>query len=111
MSCNFIKATVLNEEFQIGRKLYIGKFLSTSLEKKVAKGFTCDKGFLFIIRIKNNENKNYCYNIEKIQVVDEEGKQDNEKEILIEPEIPINNHITYWEKDVAVKHKSLKYQN
>ena len=80
-----VDKSALNEEFQIGRKLYIGKFLSTSLEKKVAKGFTCDKGFLFIIRIKNNETKNYCYNIEKIQVVEEEGKQDNEKEILIIP--------------------------
>ena len=68
-----VDQSALNEEFQIGRKLYIGKFLSTSVDKKIAKGFTCDKGFLFVITIKNNETKNYCYNIEKIPVAEEEG--------------------------------------
>ena len=80
-----VDQSALNEEFKIGRKLYIGKFLSTSVDKEIAKEFIFDKGFLFIITIKNNEAKNYCYNIEQIPVAEEEGKEDNEKEILIIP--------------------------
>ena len=80
-----VDQSALNEEFKIGRKLYIGKFLSTSVDKEIAKEFIFDKGFLFIITIKNNETKNYCYNIEKIPVAEEEGMEDNEKEILIIP--------------------------
>ena len=80
-----VDQSALNEEFQIGRKLYIGKFLSTSVDKEIAKGFIFENGFLFIITIKNNETKNYCYNIEKIPVTEEENMEDNEKEILIIP--------------------------
>lgn len=78
-----IDQCALNEEFKIGRRLYFGKFLSTSLDKEKAKEFTFGNGFLFIITIKNNEENNYCYNIEKFAVVNNEGYEDAEREILI----------------------------
>ena len=78
-----IDQCALNEEFKIGRRLYFGKFLSTSLDKEKAKEFTYGNGFLFIITIKNNEESNYCYNIEKFAVVNNEGYEDAEREILI----------------------------
>ena len=78
-----IDQCALNEEFKIGRRLYFGKFLSTSLDKEKAKEFTFGNGFLFIITIKNNEENNYCYNIEKFAVVNHEGYEDAEREILI----------------------------
>ena len=78
-----IDQTALNEEFKIGRKLYFGKFLSTSLDKEAAKIFTYGNGFLFIIRIKNNEKSNYCYNIEKFANFNNEGQEDAEREVLI----------------------------
>ena len=67
----------LSEEFQKGRKLYFGKFLSTSIDRNVAETFACDNGFLFIITIKNNERSNYCYKINQFS----QFKQ--EEEILI----------------------------
>ena len=78
-----IDQSALNEEFQIGRKLYFGKFLSTSLDRNKAIEFTLGYGFLFIITIKNNENNNYCYNIENFAIVNNQGFQDAEREILI----------------------------
>ena len=78
-----IDQSALNEEFQIGRKLYFGKFLSTSLDRRKAIEFTFGNGFLFIITIKNNENNNYCYNIENFAIVNNQGFQDAEREILI----------------------------
>ena len=76
-----IDTNVLNEEFQKGRKLYFGKFLSTSIDREVSERFACDKGFLFIINIKNNESSNYCYKISKISHFNQENN--NEEEILI----------------------------
>ena len=75
--------SALNEEFQIGRKLYFGKFLSTSLDRQKALEFTFGRGFLFVITIKNNENNNYCYNIEQFATINNPGYQDAEREILI----------------------------
>ena len=73
-----IDKSVLNEEFQIGRRLYFGKFLSTSPSRDLAEFYTFEEGFLFIIKIKNNERSNYCYNIRKISHF-----RDNEDEVLI----------------------------
>ena len=73
----------LNEEFKIGRKLYFGKFLSTSLDRQKALEFTYGSGFLFVITIRNNENNNYCYNIERFATINNPGYQDDEREILI----------------------------
>ena len=66
------------EDFQIGRQLYFGNFLSTSTDEEVAKIFTEGKGLFLIITIKNNQKKNYCYEISGIS-------QFNEEEVLIIP--------------------------
>ena len=79
----YMEQSALNEEFQIGRKLYFGKFRSTSLDRNKAIEFTLGYGFLFIITIKNNENHNYCYNIENFAIVNNPEFQDDEREILI----------------------------
>ena len=71
----------LSEEFQKGRKLYFGNFVSTSLDREVAKGFVCDNGFLFIITIKNNQRSNYCYKISRISQFSRDNN--TEEEILI----------------------------
>jgi hypothetical protein len=67
----------LSEEFQKGRKLYFGKFLSTSIDRNVAEMFAGDNGILFIINIKNNERSNYCYKINQF------SQFNQEEEILI----------------------------
>ena len=72
---------VLSEEFQKGRKLYFGKFLSTSIDRNVEEIFTGDKGILFIITIKNNERSNYCYKISQLSHFNQ--GQNDEEEILI----------------------------
>ena len=71
------------EDFQIGRQLYFGNFLSTSTDEEVAKIFTEGKGLFLIITIKNNQKKNYCYEISKISHFNR--KDNDEKEVLIIP--------------------------
>ena len=66
-----------NEQLGVGTKIIFCEFISTSIDKNVAKGF-CGNGTLFIIRIENNINPNfYCYKIEYL------SEYQNEKEILI----------------------------
>ena len=66
-----------SEEFKIGRKLYFGTFLSTTIDREVAEIYSSNNGLLFIITIKNNEQNNYCYQIQNV------SNYPDEVEILI----------------------------
>ena len=77
----YIDNYVLGKEFKKGRKLYFGNFISTSLNRDIGKYYTFGKGFFFIIKIKNNQNNNYCYKISKISHYN--LGNNNEEEVLI----------------------------
>ena len=68
----------LPEHIGIGSKFYFNEFISTSKRKKRAKKFIRDNiGSLLIIKIKNNEKRNYCCDITDI------SEYKYEEEILI----------------------------
>ena len=64
------------DELGIASKFIFAEFTSVSEDKKVAKSFARN-GTLFIIRIENNDNPFYCYNVAELSLYK------HEKEILI----------------------------
>ena len=65
----------LADNIGIGSKFYLNGFISTSTKRKKTKIFMKGKkGTLFIIKIKNNKERNYCFNIAKYSEFTEESE-------------------------------------
>ena len=65
----------LADNIGIGSKFYLNGFISTSTERKKTTFFLKGKkGTLFIIKIKNNKERNYCFNIAKYSEFKEESE-------------------------------------
>ena len=67
----------LPDDIGIGSKFYFNNFISTSIKEEEAKKFVGNIGSLLIIKIKNNKERNYCYDISMF------SQFKSEKEILI----------------------------
>ena len=62
------------DDIGIGSKFYFNNFISTSNVEKVARDFIGDKGTLLIIKIKNNKERNYCFDVSKFSEVKSESE-------------------------------------
>ena len=72
-----IRGFKFRKDIKKGSEFYFREFISTSLDKNVAKDFLGGNGTLMTIKIKNNGSKgypNYCYNIKDISLFPHEDE-------------------------------------
>ena len=72
-----IRGFKFRKDIKKGSEFYFREFISTSLDKNVAKDFLGGNGTLMTIKIKNNGSNgypNYCYNIKDISLFPHEDE-------------------------------------